>query len=101
MACLSLAAKMEEQNVPTLSDFPGKEYSFEINVIKKMELLVLDSLEWKMGLVTPFAYLHYFVKKLSLESKSQALISRAIDHIMAIVKGKFNSYSQCTLNETT
>ncbi|KAK4260167.1 hypothetical protein QN277_003317 [Acacia crassicarpa] len=86
MACLSLAAKMEEQNVPTLSEFPGKEYHFEIKVIKKMELLILDSLGWKMGSVTPFAYLQYLVKKFSLQSKPEAIISRAIDHIMAIVK---------------
>ncbi|XP_028787098.1 cyclin-D5-1-like [Neltuma alba] len=86
MACLSLAAKMEEQNVPTLSELPGKEYCFENKVIRKMELLILDSLGWKMGSVTPFAYLQYLVKKFSLESKPEAIISRAVGHIMAIVK---------------
>ncbi|XP_054808081.1 cyclin-D5-1-like isoform X2 [Prosopis cineraria] len=87
MGCLSLAAKMEEQNVPTLSEFPGKEYCFENKVIRKMELLILDSLGWKMGSVTPFAYLQYLFNKFSLESKPEAIISSAVDHIMAIVKG--------------
>ncbi|KAF7809917.1 cyclin-D5-1-like [Senna tora] len=77
---------MEEQNVPPLSDFPAEDYCFENKVIRKMELLILDSLEWKMGSVTPFAYLHYFFNKFCVESNSHVIVSTAAQHIMAFVK---------------
>lgn len=80
---------MEEQIVPPLSEFPTEEYRFENKVIRKMELLILDSFEWKMGSVTPFAYLQYFVKKFCVKSNPEVVISRAVEHIMAIAKGIF------------
>ncbi|KAG8377536.1 hypothetical protein BUALT_Bualt08G0043400 [Buddleja alternifolia] len=68
IACLSLAAKMEECMVPALSEFcldDDQDYNFESSVIQRMELLVLNTLEWKMGsITTPFAFIHFFVKKL-------------------------------------
>ncbi|KAL0323001.1 UNVERIFIED_CONTAM: Cyclin-D5-3 [Sesamum angustifolium] len=39
MACLSLAAKMEESVVPALSEFCLGDYNFESSVIQRMELL--------------------------------------------------------------
>ncbi|XP_020230428.1 cyclin-D5-1 [Cajanus cajan] len=86
VACLSLAAKMEEQNVPPLSEYPIEEYRFENKVIKNMELMILSTLEWKMGSATPFAYLHYFVGKFCPGSKPQTIITKAIEHIVAMVK---------------
>ncbi|OMO56490.1 hypothetical protein CCACVL1_26514 [Corchorus capsularis] len=87
VACLSLAAKMEECRVPPLSEFPIEDYHFENKVIQRMELLILSTLEWKMGSVTPFAYLHYFIHKLYAESNSnKELVSNAIELIMAMAK---------------
>ncbi|KAK1405639.1 hypothetical protein POM88_005244 [Heracleum sosnowskyi] len=37
VACLSLAAKMEEYKVPLLKDFPMEDYYFEGKVIQRME----------------------------------------------------------------
>ncbi|RVW57486.1 Cyclin-D5-1 [Vitis vinifera] len=48
VACLSLAAKMEELRVPNLSEFPVEGYYFDNKVIRRMELMVLETLEWKM-----------------------------------------------------
>lgn len=92
VACLSIAAKMEEQRVPPLSEYPI-EYRFENKVIKNMELLILSTLEWKMGLPTPFAYLHYFFTKFCSGSKSQTIISKATQHILELVKD-FNLMNQ-------
>lgn len=39
VACLSLAAKMEECGVPSLLEFQLEEYEFKSNVIQRMELL--------------------------------------------------------------
>ena len=88
VACLSLAAKMEECNVPILSEFPTEDYDFESKVIQKMELLVLSTLEWKMGSITPFSYLSYFINKFCGDSRPKELVSRAVELIVAITKGK-------------
>ncbi|KAJ1414542.1 Cyclin-like [Sesbania bispinosa] len=87
VACLSLAAKMEEQRVPPLYEYPIEEYRFENKVIKNMELMILGTLEWKMASPTPFAYLHYFVNKFCPgSSRPETIITKAMEHIVAMVK---------------
>lgn len=63
MACLSLAAKLEEIRVPALSEFCVEDYNFESSVIQRMELLVLNTLGWKMGLFTPFNFIKFYANK--------------------------------------
>ncbi|KAJ0984370.1 hypothetical protein J5N97_002726 [Dioscorea zingiberensis] len=65
IACLSLAAKVEEVYVPLLLDLqaiaaaddgPGS-YLFEPKTIRRMELLVLSALGWRMNPVTPLSFI--------------------------------------------
>ncbi|KAL6227470.1 hypothetical protein ACLB2K_001428 [Fragaria x ananassa] len=88
VACLSLAAKMEEIKVPSLSQFQVQDYDFESRTIQRMELLVLSTLEWKLGSITPFAYLPNFINKFCCESESRpkGLLSGAISLIVAMTK---------------
>ncbi|XP_020212662.1 cyclin-D5-1 isoform X1 [Cajanus cajan] len=86
IACLSLAAKMEECNVPGLSEFKLDDYSFEGKVIQKMELLVLSTLEWKMGIVTPFDFLSYFHTKLCKDSPPSPIFSKTMQFIFTTMK---------------
>ncbi|KAI4315063.1 hypothetical protein L6164_027910 [Bauhinia variegata] len=86
LGCLSLAAKMDEQKVPSLCDYPVTDYIFKSKTIQDMELLILSCLDWKMRAVTPFAYLHYFVKKFCGQSRSEAIVCRAVEHVLAISK---------------
>ncbi|XP_039854435.1 cyclin-D4-2-like isoform X2 [Panicum virgatum] len=67
VACLSLAAKMEETFVPQSLDLQVGDalYVFEAKTIQRMELLVLSTLNWRMQAVTPFSYLDYFLNKLN------------------------------------
>ena len=90
MACLSLADKMEELNVRPLSEYHVDDHNFEDSAVKKMELMVLDALGWKMGPTIPFDYLHYFATKFCGDSGQKELISRATELIMALAKGKYN-----------
>ncbi|XVE55767.1 hypothetical protein DITRI_Ditri03aG0184000 [Diplodiscus trichospermus] len=85
MACLSLAAKMEEIEVPMFSEFQTEECNFESKVIQRMELLILNTLEWKMSSITPFAFLHYFITKMSKESPQIHFMSRTVQLILAIL----------------
>lgn len=58
VACVSLAAKMEEYRAPALPEFRADDdYEFSCVSIRRMELLVLSTLGWRMGAVTPFDYL--------------------------------------------
>ncbi|XP_022752448.1 cyclin-D3-1-like [Durio zibethinus] len=69
VACLSLAAKVEETQVPLLLDLQVEEsrYVFEAKTIQSMEILVLSTLQWKMNPVTPLSFLDYIARRLGLK----------------------------------
>lgn len=68
VACLSLAAKVEETQVPLLLDLQMEEskFVFESKTIMRMELLVLSTLQWKMNPVTPLSFIDYILRRLGL-----------------------------------
>ncbi|CAL0314393.1 unnamed protein product [Lupinus luteus] len=70
VACLSLAAKMEEIHVPLLLDLQVREsrFVFEAKSIQRMELLVLSTLKWRMNPVTPISFFEHFVRRFGLNS---------------------------------
>ncbi|XP_066399149.1 cyclin-D3-2-like [Miscanthus floridulus] len=68
VSCVALAAKVEETHVPLLPDLQlcaaaisdadaADPYVFEAKTVRRMELLVLSALGWRMHPVTPFSYL--------------------------------------------
>ncbi|KAM5565847.1 cyclin-D5-2 [Rosa sericea] len=63
VACLSLAAKMEEQRNPLLSEYKVEDCIIGRRWISQMELAVLSTLKWRMDPITPFAFIDYFIKK--------------------------------------
>ncbi|CAJ1942897.1 unnamed protein product [Sphenostylis stenocarpa] len=71
VACLSLAAKIEETHVPLLLDLQVEEskYVFEAKTIQRMELLVLSTLKWRMHPVTPISFFEHIVRRLGLKSR--------------------------------
>ncbi|XP_008792768.1 cyclin-D5-1-like [Phoenix dactylifera] len=86
VACLSLAAKMEEYMVPALPEYQIEGYEFDSKAIQRMELLVLTTLEWRMGSVTPFDYLSYFTYKFRYEYGANDLLHNAIRFIFLITE---------------
>ncbi|KAI4388633.1 hypothetical protein MLD38_000945 [Melastoma candidum] len=69
VACLSLAAKVEETQVPLLLDLQVDETRdlFDAKTVRKMELLVLSTLQWRMNPVTPLSFLDHFARRLGLK----------------------------------
>lgn len=69
VACLSLAAKVQEIHVPLLLDLQVEEMRnvFEAKTIQRMELLVLSTLEWKMNPVTPLSFVELAVRRIGLK----------------------------------
>ncbi|XP_020254276.1 cyclin-D3-1-like [Asparagus officinalis] len=89
VACLSLAAKTEETEVPLLLDLQiESKYVFEARTIQRMELLVLSTLKWRMQAVTPFSFIDYFLHKFNDDnSPTKPLISRAAQLILSTARG--------------
>nr|XP_043608598.1 cyclin-D5-1-like isoform X2 [Erigeron canadensis] len=87
VACLSLATKMEERMRRPLSAFvTGEDDDFEITSIHRMELLVLNSMDWKMHSVTPFHFIHYFISYLCESSLKKHFVSLTRQIIFAATK---------------
>ncbi|KAK1260736.1 putative cyclin-D6-1 [Acorus gramineus] len=61
ISCLSLASKMMKIDF-SIADFQREEgFIFDAQTIRRMELLILGALEWRMRSVTPFCFLSFFL----------------------------------------
>ncbi|KAE8728639.1 D6-type cyclin isoform 4 [Hibiscus syriacus] len=84
IACVSLAAKMKDIHF-CYSNFQREEgFAFDASVIQRMELLILDALDWRMRSITPFSFIGFFVSSFELKDPplTQALKGRAVDIIL-------------------
>ncbi|MFS7949212.1 putative cyclin domain-containing protein [Helianthus anomalus] len=98
VACLSLAAKMEETETPLIQDLQvkiqlgvkvgGSRFVFEATSIKKMELLVLTTLKWRVQAVTPFSFIHDFLVKVNHgQPVSKSWIMTSTQLILSLFRG--------------
>ncbi|KAF4362498.1 hypothetical protein CsatB_007681 [Cannabis sativa] len=90
VACLSIAAKMDETEVPLAQDLQmcDSKFVFEPVTIQRMELLVLSTLKWRMQAVTPFSFLDYFIRKINNdEAPLKTSVQRSIQLILSTVNG--------------
>ncbi|XP_008219387.1 PREDICTED: cyclin-D2-1-like [Prunus mume] len=90
VACLSLAAKMEEIDVPLSLDLQVAEskFVFEARTIQRMELLVLSTLRWRMQAVTPFSFIDSFLLQINEDQiPLRASILRSFQLILTTAKG--------------
>ncbi|XP_015690333.1 cyclin-D5-3 isoform X2 [Oryza brachyantha] len=85
VACLSLAAKVEERRPPRLPEFRVDQYDFDCASILRMELLVLRTLKWQMITGTPFSYLSCITAKFRHDER-KAIVLRAIECIFASIR---------------
>ncbi|KAF3590960.1 hypothetical protein DY000_02026408 [Brassica cretica] len=98
VACLSLAAKVEEIRVPMLLDLQVGEarYVFEAKTIQRMELLILSTLQWRMHPVTPISFFDHIIRPYS--SNSHEFLSRCESLLLSIVHdSRFLSYTPSVL----
>ncbi|XP_042410995.1 cyclin-D3-2-like [Zingiber officinale] len=92
VACLSLAAKVEETRVPLSVDLQMPEtpedggFVFEPKTVRRMELLVLSALRWRMNPVTPLSFLHHFIPRLHSKAKSAGTDAGAVRRIRALLR---------------
>ncbi|WVZ26577.1 hypothetical protein V8G54_005121 [Vigna mungo] len=89
VACLSIAAKIDEIKVPSCIDIQVGEpkFLFEAKTIQRMELLVLSTLKWKMQALTPFSFVDYFIKKITCDQLlEKSSILRSVGLIFDIIR---------------
>ncbi|KAL6867643.1 hypothetical protein ACP4OV_015667 [Aristida adscensionis] len=85
VACLSLAAKVEEYRAPRLSEFQLDTYEFDSATLLRVELVVLAELQWRMITVTPFSFISCFAARLPQDER-RAIIRRAVECVFAAIK---------------
>ncbi|XP_057426919.1 cyclin-D3-1-like [Lotus japonicus] len=87
VTCISLAAKVEETQVPLLLDLQVQDakFVFEAKTILKMELLVLSTLKWKMHPVTPLSFLDHIIRRLGLKTHLHWEFLRRCEHLLLSV----------------
>ncbi|MED6109034.1 hypothetical protein PIB30_029883 [Stylosanthes scabra] len=103
VACLSLAAKVEETHLPHLLDLQVEDcrYVFEAKTIKRMEMLVLSTLRWKMNPVTPLSFLDYITRRLGLLFSSDFLARSQALLLSTLPDSRFMSYLPSVLATAT
>ncbi|KAA0064416.1 hypothetical protein IC582_015484 [Cucumis melo] len=89
IASLSLAAKVEETQVPLLLDLQVEEneYFFEAKTITRMEILVLSTLLWRMNPVNPLSFLDYIVRRLGFKDQlCSELLCKCEQLLLSVIK---------------
>ncbi|XP_019438516.1 PREDICTED: cyclin-D2-1-like isoform X3 [Lupinus angustifolius] len=90
VACLSLAAKIDECDVPMIVDlqFGESKFVFEAKAIQRMELLVLSTLNWRMQSITPFSFIDLFLYKINDDqSQLRSSILQSTQLILSTARG--------------
>ncbi|KAK1371314.1 Phosphofructokinase 5 [Heracleum sosnowskyi] len=90
VACLSLAAKMEETEVPLSINLQVGESKilFEAKTIQRMELLVLSTLKWRMQSITPFSFIDRFLTNTMGDHLASRLpVFRSTQLILSMING--------------
>ncbi|KAJ9159394.1 hypothetical protein P3X46_024902 [Hevea brasiliensis] len=95
VTCLSLAAKVEETQVPLLLGLQVEDtkYVFEAKTIQRMELLVLSTLKWKMHPVTPLSFLDHIIRRLGLKTHLHWEFLRRCERLLLAVLSDSRSIS--------
>ena len=64
------------------------KYVFEAKTIKRMELLVLSTLQWKMNPVTPISFLEYIIRRLGLKNNlCWEFLRRCESIVLSVITG--------------
>ncbi|KAG9452802.1 hypothetical protein H6P81_005706 [Aristolochia fimbriata] len=84
VSCLSLAAKMKKI-VFSLNEVQSEEgFIFDCETIRRMELLILGALKWRMRSITPFSFVSFFLSYFNFNDPSlkKCIKARATEIIL-------------------
>ncbi|CAO1943913.1 unnamed protein product [Urochloa humidicola] len=75
VACLSIACKLDEVNIPSLHDLQMEEvlsHSFRPATVRDMELTLLKALQWRLACVTPYSFLQLLLPTTTMTTTTTA-----------------------------
>ncbi|TKY63316.1 putative cyclin-D7-1 [Spatholobus suberectus] len=84
IACLSIAIKFNEMSSLSLHEIQveGLDYSFQSNVILKMELIILKALGWRLNSVTNVDFLENHLYEKLISRVTELLVQATLDQKM-------------------
>ncbi|KAM3395477.1 putative cyclin-D6-1 [Capsicum galapagoense] len=84
VSCVSLALKMRKREYSVSEIQQDGGVIFDSETIKRMELLILGGLKWRMCSITPFAFINFFISLFKFKDLplQQALKARATEIIL-------------------
>ncbi|KAK6923813.1 Cyclin, N-terminal [Dillenia turbinata] len=89
VACLSLAAKLEETTMPLSVDLQvgDPKFVFEGKTIQRMEVLVMGTLKWRLQALTSLSFIDYFLTKINDDQYALcSSVPKAIQLIICTIK---------------
>lgn len=66
------------------------DYIFDSFTIKRMELIILEALQWRMRSINPFSFVNYYISLFEFDERPsvQALKHRATEIILKSQNGE-------------
>ncbi|XP_020113698.1 putative cyclin-D7-1 [Ananas comosus] len=85
VACVSIAAKFDEVNIPSLHDLQTEEmeHRFQASTTQDMELMILKALDWRLSCVTPFSYVDLLLP-LSRQHTEETTSADCVTHLLLL-----------------
>lgn len=72
------------------------KYVFEAKTIKRMELLVLSTLQWRMNPVTPISFFYHIIRRLGLKNHLHwDFLLRCERLHLSVIAGKLSNEIDC------
>ncbi|RCV39790.1 hypothetical protein SETIT_8G251100v2 [Setaria italica] len=81
VACLSIACKLDEVNIPSLHDLQMEEvlgHWFRAATVRDMELALLKALQWRLACVTPYSFLQLIITTATTARCATRLLIRSL-----------------------
>ncbi|XP_062198263.1 putative cyclin-D7-1 [Phragmites australis] len=81
VACLSIACKLDEVNIPSLHDLQMEEAmsnTFRPPSIRDMELTLLKALQWRIACVTPYSFLQLLLPLITCSTSAASRCTRLL-----------------------
>ncbi|KAK1271541.1 putative cyclin-D7-1 [Acorus gramineus] len=101
IACLSIAAKYDEVFFPSLIEIQSEDldHSFESNTIQRMEMAVLEALDWRLSPVTAHSYVEPLTDPKFLEFRPSIVAVSALRcALQELTSSKCNEYATRVAN---
>ncbi|EXC14811.1 hypothetical protein L484_009467 [Morus notabilis] len=106
VACISIASKFSDTTTPTLHEInlnmEDMEHLFQPSTIQRMELMILQALDWRLACATAYSYVEMFTRALHVTSNvkphlQQEIVAQVNDLLLRAISDKLHPTAPITL----